>query len=67
MFDSLSKVGKYLGQTAKLMVGTFGYDNYVQHMKLTHPKQLPMFDKVFLKSTSRKKSMAKVVLNIANN
>jgi uncharacterized short protein YbdD (DUF466 family) len=49
------------------MVGTFGYDNYVQHMKLTHPKQLPMFDKVFLKSTRRKKSMAKVVLNIANN
>ncbi|OCG75083.1 hypothetical protein A9G42_01380 [Gilliamella sp. Nev6-6] len=67
MFDSLSKVGKYLGQTAKLMVGTFGYDNYVHHMKLTHPKQLPMFDKVFLKSTRRKKSMAKAVFNIANN
>jgi uncharacterized short protein YbdD (DUF466 family) len=67
MFDSLTKVGKYLGQTTKLMVGTFGYDHYVQHMKLTHPKQLPMFDRAFLKSTSRKKSMTKAVLNIANN
>ena len=42
MFDTLAKAGKYLGQTAKLMVGVPDYDNYVQHMRLTHPEQTPM-------------------------
>lgn len=35
-------VGKFLGQTAKLMVGVPDYDNYVSHMKLAHPDQQPM-------------------------
>ncbi|MHC5307141.1 YbdD/YjiX family protein [Bartonella sp. LJL80] len=42
MFRRLSTAGKYLGQAAKLMVGVPDYDNYVQHMKLTHPDQEPM-------------------------
>ncbi len=42
MFDSLAKAGKYLGQAAKLMIGVPDYDNYVQHMRLTHPEQTPM-------------------------
>lgn len=32
MFDLLVKVGKYLGQVAKLMIGMFDYDNYVEYM-----------------------------------
>lgn len=35
-------VGKFLGQTAKLMVGVPDYDTYVQHMKNVHPDQTPM-------------------------
>ncbi len=42
MFDTLAKAGRYLGQTAKMMVGVPDYDNYVQHMKNTHPDQTPM-------------------------
>lgn len=42
MFDNLAKAGKYLGQAAKLMIGVPDYDNYVQHMRQTHPEQTPM-------------------------
>lgn len=37
MFKNLAKAGKYLGQTARLMVGIPDYDTYVQHMRLKHP------------------------------
>lgn len=49
MFDTLAKAGKYLGQAAKLMVGVPDYDNYVQHMRLTHPEQTPMSYKAFFR------------------
>ncbi|MGB4466916.1 MAG: YbdD/YjiX family protein [Azovibrio sp.] len=39
MFSDLARVGKYLGQAARLMVGVPDYDTYVQHMRLTHPEQ----------------------------
>ena len=42
MFDTLSKAGKYLGQAAKMMIGVPDYDNYVEHMRVTHPDQTPM-------------------------
>ncbi len=42
MFKNAAKIGKYLGQAAKLMVGIPDYDTYIQHMKNTHPDQLPM-------------------------
>lgn len=42
MFSDLARVGKYLGQAARLMVGVPDYDAYVQHMRLTHPEQTPM-------------------------
>lgn len=32
MFDLLVKVGKYLGQVVKLMIGMSDYDNYVEYM-----------------------------------
>jgi len=41
MFSDLARVGKYLGQAARLMVGVPDYDTYVQHMRLTHP-ELPV-------------------------
>jgi uncharacterized short protein YbdD (DUF466 family) len=37
VFNDLSKLGKYLGQAARLMVGLPDYDTYVAHMKTTHP------------------------------
>jgi len=37
VFNDLTKLGKYLGQAARLMVGLPDYDTYVAHMKATHP------------------------------
>ncbi|MBS1154919.1 MAG: hypothetical protein H6R07_843 [Proteobacteria bacterium] len=42
MFSDLAKMGKYLGQAAKMMVGQPDYEAYVQHMRLTHPERTPM-------------------------
>ena len=42
MFETLAKAGKYLGQTARLMIGVPDYDNYVEHMRVTHPDLTPM-------------------------
>lgn len=39
MFEDLAKMGRYLGQAARLMVGVPDYDAYVQHMRLKHPDQ----------------------------
>ena len=43
MFSDLARMGKYLGQAARLMVGVPDYDTYVQHMRLTHPER-PVMD-----------------------
>ena len=43
MVSDLARMGKYLGQAARLMVGVPDYDTYVQHMRLTHP-ELPVMD-----------------------
>ncbi|APW37765.1 hypothetical protein RD110_11640 [Rhodoferax koreense] len=37
MLDQLSAVGKYLGQTARLMVGVPNYDTYAAHQRSRHP------------------------------
>lgn len=37
MFNDLSRLGKYLGQAARLMVGMPDYDTYVEHI----PEQAP--------------------------
>ncbi|MGE5384797.1 MAG: YbdD/YjiX family protein [Betaproteobacteria bacterium] len=37
MFGDLSKMGKYLGQAARLMVGVPDYETYAAHMRQTHP------------------------------
>lgn len=42
MFGELGKLGAYLGQTARLMVGLPDYDNYLNHMQLNHPDQKVM-------------------------
>jgi len=39
MFDELEKIGRYLGQTARLMVGVPDYEVYATHMRLNHPDQ----------------------------
>lgn len=59
MFDSLNKAGKYLGQAAKLMIGIPDYDNYVQHMKLTHPEKTPMSYEEFFKERQEAKYSGK--------
>jgi uncharacterized short protein YbdD (DUF466 family) len=49
MFNDLSRLGKYLGQAARLMVGMPDYDNYVEHMHKTHPDQPVMSYEVFFR------------------
>ena len=39
MFEDLGKLGSYLGQAARLMVGVPDYEVYVAHMQVTHPDQ----------------------------
>ena len=39
MLGELGKLGAYLGQTARLMVGLPDYDNYLNHMQTAHPDQ----------------------------
>lgn len=42
MFKDLARMGQYLGQAARMMVGQPDYDAYVQHMRLKHPERVPM-------------------------
>ncbi|MBS1208608.1 MAG: putative small protein [Proteobacteria bacterium] len=42
MFRDLAKMGAYLGQAARMMVGVPDYDTYVQHTRLMHPDRTPM-------------------------
>ena len=49
MLDELGKLGAYLGQTARLMVGLPDYDNYLNHMQATHPDQPVMSYEAFFR------------------
>lgn len=49
MLGKLATAGKYLGQTARLMVGVPSYDNYLQHMKQNHPgKPVMSYEEFFI-------------------
>ena len=43
MFNVSRRLGKYLGQAARLMVGRPDYDTYVEHMQ-TKPPDKPVMD-----------------------
>ena len=49
MFNDLSRLGKYLGQAARLMVGMPDYDNYVEHMQTKHPDKPVMSYEMFFR------------------
>lgn len=49
MLDEVGKVGRYLGQAMRLMVGLPDYDTYVAHMQATHPDQPVMSYEVFFR------------------
>ena len=42
MGPAASALGRYLGQTLRLMVGIPDYETYVAHMRATHSDQEPM-------------------------
>lgn len=42
MWNKFKIVEKYVGQTARLMVGVPDYENYVRHMHETHPERAVM-------------------------
>ncbi len=49
MFIDLKKTCKYVGQTARLMIGIPDYDTYVAHMKEKHPDKPVMSYKEFFR------------------
>ena len=49
MFNDLSRMGKYLGHAARMLVGMPDYDTYVQHMRNTHPDQPVMSQAAFFR------------------
>ncbi|MFM8466347.1 MAG: YbdD/YjiX family protein [Oxalobacteraceae bacterium] len=49
MLGELEKLGAYLGQTARLMVGLPDYDNYLNHMAANHPDQPVMSYEAFFR------------------
>ncbi|QBC30195.1 MULTISPECIES: YbdD/YjiX family protein [Pandoraea] len=49
MLDEVGKVGRYLGQAMRLMVGLPDYDTYVAHMQVTHPDQPVMSYEAFFR------------------
>jgi uncharacterized short protein YbdD (DUF466 family) len=49
MLDEVSKVGRYLGQAMRLMVGLPDYETYVAHMRDTHPDQEAMSYEAFFR------------------
>lgn len=66
MFDTLSKAGKYLGQTAKMMIGVPDYDNYVEHMRITHPDQTPMTYEEFFRERQTRATAARAGRSAVN-
>lgn len=42
MLEELGTMGRYLGQSLRLMVGLPDYQTYVTHMEQTHPDRPPM-------------------------
>ncbi|WP_020206270.1 MULTISPECIES: YbdD/YjiX family protein [Cupriavidus] len=42
MLEQLGTVGRYLGQSLRLMVGLPDYQTYVAHMESIHPDRAPM-------------------------
>lgn len=49
MFNDLSRMGKYLGQAARMLVGMPDYDTYVEHMQTQHPGQPVMSYEAFFR------------------
>ena len=49
VFNDLSRMGKYLGQAARLMVGMPDYDAYVQHIRHNHPDKPVMSYEAFFR------------------
>ena len=42
VLSDLSKIGKYLGQAAHLMVGLPNYETYATHLRSQHPERAVM-------------------------
>lgn len=58
MFNDLGRLGKYLGQAARLMVGMPDYDNYVEHMQKTHPDKPVMTYEEFSANVRKRVTVA---------
>lgn len=49
VFNDLNRMGKCLGQAARMLVGMPDYDTYVQHMQSQHPDQPLMSYETFFR------------------
>lgn len=61
MREELATLGRYIGQTARLMVGVPSYDNYLKHHRETHPDQEPMDYETFFRQRQEARYGAKRV------
>ncbi|WP_417704826.1 YbdD/YjiX family protein [Pseudomonas sp.] len=49
MFNDLARMGRYLGQAARMLVGMPDYETYVEHMANKHPHQPVMSYEAFFR------------------
>lgn len=49
MLEQLGTMGRYLGQSLRLMVGLPDYQTYLAHMESTHPDREPMSYEAFFR------------------
>jgi len=49
MFNDLARMGRYLGQAARMLVGMPDYETYVEHMANKHPHQSVMSYEAFFR------------------
>jgi len=57
--SDLRGAGRYLGQTLRLMVGLPDYNNYVAHMRQTHPERPVMTYEEFFRDRQNARYGAK--------
>ena len=61
MFEDLGKIGRYLGQAARLMVGVPDYQVYTEHMRVNHPDKHCMTYEEFFRAAAARQTRQTVL------
>ncbi|KAG0185747.1 hypothetical protein DFQ28_008819, partial [Apophysomyces sp. BC1034] len=60
MIGQIEAMGRYLGQTMRLMVGVPDYSTYLEHMARTHPERTPMTYEAFFRERQQARYGGKI-------